>query len=102
MHYTKTQPTAPGFYWVLRPGDSGHRIAEVVPCDAMDKRPAGSLKLSFTNCEESRGLDGYLFAGPIPPPHPDDAKTLGDDVAALKKGIAQAISILESAACGIR
>lgn len=73
MRYTKNQPTAPGFYWVRRIGEFGNRIAEVVPCDAMDKnRPKGSFKLSFTQWEETTHLDAYEFAGPISPPHPAD------------------------------
>ena len=61
-------PTAPGFYWVRLNCTKAARIAEVMPCDQLDKRPPGALKLSFTQAKEALHLDGYEYAGPIPPP----------------------------------
>ena len=77
MYWTKTQPTSPGFYWVRPVGSKAARIAEVTPCDALDHRPKGSLKLSFTQAEETRTLDGFEFAGPLPPPM-EAADALGE------------------------
>lgn len=102
MNYSKTFPAVLGFYWVIAPAPGRREcVAELTLCDAADKMPTGARKLRFTGGGEAFNFNGYLFAGPIPRPHPDDAKSLGDDVVVLKKAIARAIAVLESAACGI-